>query len=423
MPQSIGPHDFFMNAYAGSLRGRYADRIIVVASFVLGLACRYAARNEVTDDTFKYLLPWYETAHELGLASLGLTFTNYTPFYSYLLLAVTELHGLFKPWHLIKAISFFFEFGCSVVAARLVSTVGTGGAHAPAFAFAAVWLAPTVLFNGAVWGQGDALWTLFVLLSVYFFCRDWPLTGTIAFAAALSIKAQAIFLGPFILALVLRRTIHWMWLVTIPAVYLVIASPAWLFGQSLIDIFSVYIKQVGTFHLLSMNAANLWLYVPNTLYGIGVPTGMVLAAGAGLSFAVYMARSKLPLKSSHLVIAAAVSLLLTPFLLPKMHDRYFYAFEVMAIVLACLHPRLIPIALAAQLNGVLAYLAYYGIAASLLPIAALGNAWILIELGLFAKQKLTGPGISDAAAFSPALFMAALGAFWASFGLLLSMRG
>ena len=411
-----------MNAYAGSFCGRHADRIIVVASFVLGLVCRYAARDEVTGDTSEYLLPWYETAHELGLASLGRTYTNYTPFYSYLLLAVTELNGLFKPWHLIKAISLVFEFGCSVVAARLVSTVGTGGVHAPAFAFAAVWLAPTVLFNGPVWGQADALWTLCVLLSVYFFCRDRPLAGTIAFAAGLSIKAQAVFLGPFIFALVLRRTIHWMWLVTIPVVYLAIALPAWLFGQYLIDIISVYIKQAGTFDRLSMNAANLWLFFPNSLYGIGVAAGVVLAAVAGLSFSVFVARTKLPLKPGQLVIAAAVSLLLMPFLLPKMHDRYFYAFEVMAIVLACLHPRLIPIALAAQLNGVLAYLAYYGIAESLLPLAALGNAWILAELGLFAKQKLTESGTPDAAAFSPALFMAGLGAFWATYGLLLSFR-
>jgi Gpi18-like mannosyltransferase len=408
-----------MNAGTGPFIGRHAGRILIVASFVLGLACRYVARDEVTGDTSQYLLPWFETARDLGLASLGRTFTNYTPLYSYLLLAVTELDGLFKSWHLIKAISFVFEFGCSVVAARLVSTVDTGGAHAPACAFGAVWLAPTVLFNGAVWGQADALWTFFVLLSVYCLCRDRPLTGTIAFAAGLSIKAQAAFLGPFIFALVLRRTIHWMWLVTIPIVYLAIASPAWLLGQPLVDILGVYLKQAGTFHRLSMNAANLWLFVPDSFYGIGVGVGMALAVAAGLCFSVVVARARLTLKPDHLIIAAAMSLLLTPLLLPKMHDRYFYAFEVMAIVLACLHPRLIPVALAAQLNGVLAYLAYYGTAASLLPLAALGNLWILIELGMFAKRKLTEPEPIDAAAFSPMLFVTGLGAFWATFGLLL----
>jgi Gpi18-like mannosyltransferase len=155
------------------------------------------------------------------------------------------------------------------------------------------------------------------------------------------------------------------------------------------------------------------------LSGAPIITWVVTAIAAGLCFSVVVARARLTLKPDHLVIAAAMSLLLTPFLLPQMHDRYFYAFEVMAIVVACLHPRLIPVALAAQLNGVLAYLAYYGTAASLLPLAALGNLWILIELGMFAKRKLTEPEPVDAAAFSPMLFVTGLGAFWATFGLLL----
>lgn len=40
-----------------------------------------------------------------------------------------------------------------------------------------------------------------------------------------------------------------------------------------------------------------------------------------------------------LLTAAAASLLLAPYLLPKMHDRYFYPFELTAIILACLQPR------------------------------------------------------------------------------------
>src|SRR5471032_207428 len=161
------------------------NRLIVAASLLAGLACRYAVRDQVTGDTEQFLLPWYEFAQSHGLSSLGKTFTNYTPFYSYLLLAVTKLHGLLEPWHLIKTISFVFELGCAVMAARLVA-LGEDRPYAPAIAFAAVWLAPTVLFNGAVWGQADSIWTFFILCSVYFICRDRPALGAIAFAAAFS---------------------------------------------------------------------------------------------------------------------------------------------------------------------------------------------------------------------------------------------
>jgi len=390
------------------------NRIIIAASLLAGLACRYAVLDQATGDTTQFLLPWYEFARVHGLASLGQTFTNYTPFYSYLLLAVTKLHGLFAPWHLIKAISLVFEFGCAVMAARLVA-FGESRPYAPAIAFAAVWLAPTALFNGAVWGQADAIWAFFILLSVYLICLAKPGSGVIAFAVGFAVKAQAIFFAPFIFALVLRRTIHWSWLAAIPVTYLMIAAPAWLLGQPLADILTVYFKQAETFHRLSMNAANLWLFVPNRFYELGVGLGLAISAAAGFAFSIVVARVKVPFRVEHNAVAAAISLLLMPFLLPKMRDRYFYAFEMMAIVLACLKPRLAVIAIAAQLNGILAYLAYYGMASSWLRIAALGNGWILVALLLYAWRKVSKPDLSDADAFSPWIFAGGLAAFWLTY--------
>jgi Gpi18-like mannosyltransferase len=333
------------------------------------------------------------------------------------LLAVTKLHGLFEPWYLIKAISFVFEFGCAVLAARLVA-LGESRPYAPAVAFAAVWLAPTVLFNGAVWGQADAVWTFFILLSVYFVCRDKPGIGVIAFAVGFSVKVPAIFLAPFIFALVLRRTIHWIWLAAIPATYLMIAAPAWLLGQPLLEILTVYFKQASTFERLSMNAANMWLFVPNRFYELGVGLGLAISAAAGLAFSASAARVKVQFGVEHIVVAAAISLLLMPSVLPKMHDRYFYAFEVIGIVLACLKPRLAVIAIAAQLNGVLAYLAYYGMVSSWLGLAALGNGWILVELVLCAWRKVSKPGIPDSLAFSPRTFVIGVNTFWMTYILI-----
>ncbi len=387
-------------------------RTIVTASFIAGLACRYVALDQVTSDTTEFLLPWYEFAHSHGLASLGHTFTDYTPFYSYLLVTATAFHGLFEPWHLIKGISFIFEFGCALMAARLVAS-DKERIYSPSVAFAAVWLAPTVLFNGAVWGQSDAIWTFFILLSVYFISRDRPRAGLVSFAVGFSVKAQAIFLSPLIFALVLRRTIHWLWLATIPIVYLAVAAPAWLLGQPLSDILTVYFNQAETYARLSMNAANMWLLVPNRFYGPGVAAGMAIAAAAGLVFSIVAARAKDLRKLEHLVAAAAVSLLLMPFVLPKMHDRYFYAFEVMAIILACLKPRFSVVAIAAQINGVIAYLSYYGIAAPLMGPAVIGNGWILLQLALYTHRKAKDPEQPDSVAFSPTTFAVGAIAFWA----------
>ncbi|HEY3679690.1 MAG TPA: hypothetical protein VGL45_13310 [Bradyrhizobium sp.] len=386
-------------------------RTIVTASFMVGLACRYVALDQVTDDTTKFLLPWYEFAQSHGIASLGHTFTNYTPFYSYLLVAATAFDGVFEPWHLIKGISFIFEFGCALMAMRLVASDRTR-IYSPSVAFAAVWLAPTVLFNGAVWGQADAIWTFFILLSLYFICRDKPLAGVVSFSVGFSVKAQAIFLSPLIFALVLRRTIHWLWLAAIPIVYLAVAAPALLLGQPLSDILTVYFNQAETFARLSMNAANIWLFVPNRLYAAGVAAGMIISAAGGLALSIVAARTENLRKVEHLVPVAALSLILMPFVLPKMHDRYFYAFEVMAIVLACLKPRFSAIAVMAQINGVIAYLSYYGIAAPLMGLAAIGNGWIVLHLALYSYRKAKDPKEPDAIAFPSTIFVIGLIPMW-----------
>jgi hypothetical protein len=165
------PAALVVTAAAGKLTSAWRfDFALVGFAIVVGLACRYALLDHVTADTFMYLLPWYEYAREHGFEALGHTFTNYTPFYGYLLFVATRFDGLAAPLHLIKAISFVFELASALMAARLVS-VAVRRPHAPAIAFVAVWLAPTVLFNGAVWGQADAIWTFFVLLSIYLMCR------------------------------------------------------------------------------------------------------------------------------------------------------------------------------------------------------------------------------------------------------------
>ncbi|WP_456663794.1 hypothetical protein [Bradyrhizobium sp. LB13.1] len=57
-----------------------------------------------------------------------------------------------------------------------------------------------------------------------------------------------------------------------------------------------------------------------------------------------------------------------PYLLPKMHERYFYAFEFASIALACLNPRYLPFAVIAQVAGELSYLAFEsGIVLGVLP--------------------------------------------------------
>jgi Gpi18-like mannosyltransferase len=115
--------------------------------------------------------------------------------------------------------------------------------------------------------------------------------------------------------------------------------------------------QADTFHRLTMNAANIWVLAGDVPYQIGVAVGLVLAAVSGLVLSAFIKRSKQD-GPEFILLAACASLMLMPYLLPKMHDRYFYAFELASIALAGLNLRYLPFAVIAQIDGVLSYLGF-----------------------------------------------------------------
>ena len=79
--------------------------LVAVGCGLVGLALRYVARQHATDDAIQHLIPWYVFARDHGVAGLAEAFTNYTPFYSYLLLIAARFDWLGQPLSLVKAIS------------------------------------------------------------------------------------------------------------------------------------------------------------------------------------------------------------------------------------------------------------------------------------------------------------------------------
>lgn len=359
---------------------------LMLACVSVGLALRYFVRERTNADAIDFLIPWYVFARDHGISALAETFTNYTPFYSYLLLIAARFDGLGHPLSLLKAISAVFELGCAIVVAQMVWRATRVPLRA-SVAFCAVWLAPTVIFNGAMWGQIDSVWVFFVLISVALFMRDR--NGLPPFAVAFAVKAQAVFLGPFVLGMILRRRIHFAWLAAVPAVYVVLAIPVLIAGRSLASVLEIYLGQANTFRHLTMNAANLWVFAGATPYAVGVAIGLVVAAASGLALSIFIAQSRRTGPEFILLVACA-SLILMPYLLPKMHERYFYGFELASIALACINLRYLPFAVVAQVDGVLSYLAFESeIVMGLLP-AALCNTFLVFYLVLDLHEDERG---------------------------------
>lgn len=321
---------------------------------LLAIILRYLMIPFTNYDTNGYMR-WcdYIAVHGMSKA-LGANFAIYTPPYLYLLSLATLVEQFIPKLVAIKVIPIIFDLINAGIIYKIVRLKHPAG-YIPALAVAIFLLAPTVMLNSAFWGQIDALYTCFLLLTTYYILTERPILAMIMYGISTSIKAQAIFLAPFLLLMGFKKKIPWYAFWLVPLTYLAMMLPAIAVGRSVIDVMTVYLNQAGTLQIPSFNSPNWYIFVPQSTYLITTPIGFGIAIFAiGAWVYIYSHRS-FEIQKETILFAALVSVALTPFLLPKMHDRYFYPADAFSIVLALSIPNLWFVAVTYQAISLLAY--------------------------------------------------------------------
>ena len=314
--------------------------LIVVVGVLAALALRYLLLPIETNDYRALISQWYGFIAENGyFAALQYDFANYNVPYLYLLAAMAallpDLHSLVA----VKAISMFFDFALACFVYKCVEHKHRGSKSVvPVFAGLAALFAPTVVLNSAAWGQADAIYTAFLVACLYFLLAGRQAAALVAFGLAVSFKLQAVFLAPLFLWLIAKGQLRWRHLAWVPLVYLATLVPAGLVGRPWGDLLSIYVDQSRDASAWSRNFPNLYVWMPDQYYDWW-PLGVVFAACVVLLVTVVVYRSAARITAELTVFLAAYSALVVPYMLPKMHDRYFFPAEVIAIVLAFYLPR------------------------------------------------------------------------------------
>jgi Gpi18-like mannosyltransferase len=154
-----------------------------------------------------------------------------------------------------------------------------------------------------------------------------------------------------------------------------------LIGRSWESIFNLYVGQVGQFEDLSRNAPNLYVFIPNEYYHPVFEAGLGIFVLAMLVWAWTNWRTKSPVTPKQLALTALVSAALVPFLLPKMHDRYFYQADVFSFMTAMLVPELWFAPILFQISSGIAYSAFLlGAHRAIVFIGALVNTALIIMI-------------------------------------------
>ena len=273
-----------------------------------------------------------------GLPALKNPFYDYAPPYMYLLVLITklpvnELTG-------IKAVSLFFDYSAVFFVFGIVRSFRS--LHTSLLAAAVFLFVPTVVMNGALWGQCDIIYTCLLLAAFYFLLQAQKNLFAFFMAAAFAFKLQTVFITLLPLLLLSNGQLKIKHLLWFPAIYLLAIIPTAMAGRPFAELLTIYLGQASsTAHLLTANAPSVYAMMPDANPDLFSKLGLAFTALLLLIF-FWLYRYKKTTTQPHdlFLFTAALSLLLIPYFLPRMHERYFFAADVFLLVLAFRWPRL-----------------------------------------------------------------------------------
>ncbi len=367
---------------------------------VLALVLRVSLYRVETSDYTVFVSQWYSfiQAHG-GFAALKYNFSNYNVPYLYLLALLTYLP--IPKLIAIKTLSVVFD-GVLALFVYLLIRLKYQHGYVAIIGALVVAFAPTIFINSAAWGQCDAIYTAFCLGSLYFLLRERPAWACVFFALALAFKLQAIFFFPVLLVLLVKRKLPMRYLALIPLLFLLLLLPAYIAGRDATSLLTIYVGQAttggvggqfvggtqgqftgrgqftdgtpgqfagrrqfngggfsgGSSSSLTANAPSFYQWLPTSAPAYWKWIGIFLTGAFVVFISGLLMASKKLITPEILLKVALVFVIAIPFLLPEMHERYFYLADALSIVAAFYFPRMFYIAVGVQLCSLLSYAPY-----------------------------------------------------------------
>lgn len=307
----------------------------------LGMLIRACMLDYAGTDYRGFLTNWYQFFKENGgFAAVAHSVGDYNVPYLYFMAAITYIPV--PDLYLIKLFSMLFDVVLAWGGLRLTRVVCQPDRRqsAPLIAFGGLLLLPTVLLNGAFWAQCDVIYGSLTVLAIALVLEGYPKTSVALMAVAFSFKLQTVFALPLWGVLWLAKRVKFRQLWVFPGVYVLTILPAVLLGKPLKDILGIYFNQASQYPRLTLNAPTIYQFFPYGTESGGNHYALLGIAGAAVLVLTLM---WLGLRLGHRldrrgVLAVAVTMVIgIPFLLPHMHERYFFLADVITVCWACVY--------------------------------------------------------------------------------------
>ena len=367
---------------------------------LLAIEMRYIGKDFLFEDMENAFIPWFKTMKEGGgLPALGRQVGDYSLIYQTMVAFLTYIDA--NPVYIFKTVSGIFDFLIALSLAYFTCNcsiesvlIDTDKQKKFCVTYACVLFLPTVIMNSAFLGQCDAVYSFFLLWSVWLLYNKKYRLSFFLLGWSLAFKLQAVLLFPLFIYFSFahkKLSILLNFLVTVFVFYFS-GIVVFFYRHNLFDGTSVYAKQTVMFKHMYMNSPSFWVFIGNDynklyLFAIGL-TFFIL--GIGL-FLVIFKIGKINSYERFFGLAVFVAWTCVIFL-PAMHERYTYALDLFLLMLACYSKKYTAYALIAAVTSCTAYIGYMFTdkALSQWIIFIYIIAWFCFSYYLFNSEKSSG---------------------------------
>ena len=321
-----------------------------------GLCIRMSLLDHISGDYVSFLSIWTETMRGMTIRqALSTPIGDYNMPYLYLILLCSRL-----PFYDLYCIKLFSILADLFSAFGIMYLVGlfTGSEKKRFAGFALALLLPTTWLNSAYWGQCDSVYGALAIWGLYCALSKKSRRAMVLLALSFSFKLQALFLLPICIFLYASGRIRLRDIPFFPAAFLAVMLPALLGGRSFYDTFSIYFSQATAYPYLSLNAPSFWSIISNDYFDELSGAPVLICGGAlMLVFILFLSGSR-KIRKREMLAMSLLFCLMIPWLLPRMHERYFYLAEMLSIAYALVYNRRHAVLVILMGGGFLIYSAY-----------------------------------------------------------------
>ncbi|MCX9012920.1 MAG: hypothetical protein OIN66_17600 [Candidatus Methanoperedens sp.] len=341
--------------FTDSKRQYLAVILALLISFILRM---YLSQFEGHWMDIWHFKEWSRAAYLNGFTYFYTSvWSDYPPFYIYILWLVGAVYKLF--------FSFSFDMNTPVFAILLKIPANAMDITAAFLIFSIVKkykgfriafptmlfyaFNPAIVYNSAVWGQVDSVFTLFILLTLMFFVSRRPELAGVSMAIAILTKPQSLLLLPLFAILIVKnhKLLKLTKIFVISAAIFIILALPFYFRSSLFLLIKAYGAAYNEYSFTSLNAFNLWAFS-----GFQKPDSMVFFFLSyrvwsyilfGLLF-VYVAYKTVKNEDKKSVYFATAVIFFGFFMLfTRIHERYLFPMFAPLAVIMSLDRRLVPV--------------------------------------------------------------------------------